>query len=177
MRVSPGTASPSSTPVRAPSPAPQADSHSHHSPQKQEASGGHADDDDGDEDEEARQRELQRIHEELQKADDRCILRARMRAVRMHAPASQHGGCQGAGLTAWCAAQGTPQHRVHRPCRCRQVHDRRPDPVPHSARLIWLHMVPCCNAQRTEPCTCLGCMRGDCAQRHRALHLPELQAG
>ena len=36
-------------------------------------------------------------------------------------------------LTGACGAQGTLEHRVHRPCRCRQVHNRRSDPVPHGA--------------------------------------------
>ena len=56
--------------VSPPTPAP---STSEASPQKDKGGGAnHEEDDDQEEDQEARNKELQRIHEELQKADNRC---------------------------------------------------------------------------------------------------------
>ena len=77
IKVSSPSPSPAATPARAPSPAPESSASHAPSPQKDKGGGGHAaaaeEEEDGadEEDQEARNRELRRIHEELQKEDDR----------------------------------------------------------------------------------------------------------
>lgn len=68
------------------SPPPAAPTSSQASPQKDKDRGNHHDEDDEqEEDQEARNKELQRIHEELQKQDNRyCTRRPRFRSLADH---------------------------------------------------------------------------------------------